>query len=232
MATDGTEGTLSATAQEYLETIYNVSMEGDPVVGARLAAKFGVSPPSVSEMLGRLERGGYLVMDRRHGATLTARGVAAAEATLRRHRLAERFLFDLLGMDWIMAHEQAHALEHTLTPEIEAHLVARLGDPVTCPHGNPIPGSAPSAREYLRERGAVRLNAAPAGQPLRVLCLSEVAEDETALLRQAGEAGLHPGRPLRVEERTPELTAVVVGERAASLPETLASKVWVVIDNG
>ncbi len=223
----------SATAQEYLETIYNIAMEGDPVVGARLTEKFGVAPPTVTATLQRLARDGYLTLDRRRGAALTARGVAAAEATLRRHRLVERFLFELLHMDWIAAHEEAHALEHSLSPAIEAHLVAALGDPTTCPHGNPIPGSALAGRDYLRERGALRLADAPPGRPLRVLCLSEVVEDETALLRQAGAAGLRPGRAVRVDAHTAGGTAVAVGERTTTtttLLAALATRVWVVAD--
>jgi DtxR family Mn-dependent transcriptional regulator len=185
---------LSATAQDYLETIYNITMEGDAVVGARLAEKFGVSPASVAEMLRRLVRDGYITLDRATGAALTEQGVAEAEASLRRHRLAERFLLEVLGMDWITAHEEAHALEHALTPAIEGQMVAVLGNPTTCPHGNPIPGSAPQARDFLRGQNALRLSAAPLGVPLRVVCISEVVEDETALLRYVGDVGLCPAR--------------------------------------
>src|SRR5918912_1269985 len=192
---------LSATARDYLETIYNITMEGDAVVGARLAEKFGVSPASVAEMLRRLARDGYITLDRATGTALTEQGVTEAEASLRRHRLAERFLLEVLGMDWITAHEEAHALEHALTPAIEAHIVAVLGNPTTCPHGNPIPGSAPRARDFLRAQHALRLSAAPLGVPLRVVCISEVVEDETALLRYVGDVGLRPRRTFVVTGR-------------------------------
>jgi DtxR family Mn-dependent transcriptional regulator len=224
-----TEGPLSATAQEYLETIYNITVEGDPVVGARLAEKFGVAPASVSEMLNRLERDGYLTMDRRQGATLTARGVAAAEGSLRRHRLAERFLFEMLHMDWITAHEEAHAFAPALTPTVEAHLVAALGNPTTCPHGNPIPGSAPRTRDFLAARGALRLSDAPVGESLRVLCISEVVEDETALLRYVGAVGLRPGSALRVTSHDAAHSAVEVQGRPALLTQALAAKIWIVV---
>src|SRR5579863_1742379 len=105
---------LSTTAQEYLETIYNITVEGDAVVNARLAAKFGVSAPSVTDMLHRLERDGYVTLDRSTGPRLTETGITAAEESLRRHRLAERFLLDVLHMDWIAAHEEAHALQTSL----------------------------------------------------------------------------------------------------------------------
>src|SRR5918912_3189674 len=220
---------LSATARDYLETIYNITMEGDAVVGARLAEKFGVSPASVAEMLRRLTRDGYITVDRATGAVLTDQGVAEAKASLRRHRLAERFLLEVLGMDWITAHEEAHALEHALTPAIEAHMAAVLGHPTTCPHGNPIPGSAPRARDFLRAQHALRLSAAPLGVPLRVVCISEVVEDETALLRYVGDVGLRPRRTLVVTGRDPTQSAYVVqvqGQQAI-LGHALADKIWV-----
>ena len=220
---------LSATHQEYLETIYNITVEGDPVVNARLAQKFGVSPPSVTEMLHRLERDGYVSIDRMTGARLTDRGIAVAEDTLRRHRIAERFLFDVLKMDWITAHEEAHALQNALTPAIEARIVAELGNPTTCPHGNPIPGSAPRTYDFLREHGAVRLSAAARDTPLKVLCISEVVEDETALLRSVGEKGIRPGVSIVVRSAAPP-TAVLrvdVDGQPVSLPLATGEKIWV-----
>jgi len=222
------ETTISVTTQEYLETIYNITMEGDPIVGARLAQHFGVTPPTVTATLQRLARDGYITLDRRHGAMLTDLGFTTAEGVLRRHRLAERFLFEMLGMDWIMAHEQAHAMEHAMTPEIEERLAVTLGDPTTCPHGNPIPGSRLSSREYLREQDARRLSSIFPGTIVRVLCLSEVVEDETALLRQAGEAGLRPGSFVTVLDSSDDGVRVVVGARECVLPAALASRVWVV----
>lgn len=220
--------TISATTQEYLETIYNIAMEGDPIVGARLAQHFGVTPPTVTATLQRLVRDGYITLDRRHGAVLTGLGFTTAERVLRRHRLAERFLYEMLGMDWIMAHEQAHAMEHAMTPEIEERLAATLGDPTTCPHGNPIPGSHLSSREYLRDQDARRLSTISLGVAVKVLCLSEVVEDETALLRQAGEAGLRPGCIVTVLAGLNDGVRVAVGPREYDLPSALASRIWVV----
>ena len=223
-------GGLSPAASEYLETIYNTTVEGDPVVGARLAEKFGVSPASVSEMLQRLVRDGYLRVDSPAGPLLTDQGMAAAERSLRHHRLAERFLFDVLHMNWITAHEEAHALQQALTPAIEAGMVALLNNPTTCPHGNPIPGSGPPPLEFLRAQNAQRLSQAPAAIPLMVLCISEVVEDETRLLRYLGEKGLHPGTRIVVQDRGPDergpLMLEVAGQMLA-LSEWVAGKVWV-----
>lgn len=221
---------LSAIAQEYLETIYNITVEGDAVVNARLAEKFGVSAPSVTEMLHRLERDGYVRLDRTTGVRLTDAGIASAEASLRRHRLAERFLSDVLKMDWIAAHEEAHALQNALTPAIEARMVAVLGHPTTCPHGNPIPGSAPATVDFLRAHRASRLSQVPPDTPVRVLCISEVVEDETALLRLLNEKGIRPGVDLVVSGRThvePGLLALKVAGRRQSLSRALADKIWV-----
>jgi DtxR family Mn-dependent transcriptional regulator len=221
---------LSATAVEYLEIIYNITVEGDAVVNARLAEKFRVSPPSVTEMLHRLERDGYLTVERTTGARLTEKGVAVAEASLRRHRLSERFLMDVLKMDWIAAHEEAHALQNALTPAIEAHMVSLLGNPTTCPHGNPIPGSAPSTYDFLRIHRAMRLSRAAVGTPLRVLCISEVVEDETTLLRSVGEAGIRPDADLVVRDLgsfDTDRVTVDVGPRTVELDRAVAEKIWV-----
>lgn len=221
---------LSTTALEYLETIYNITVEGDAVVNARLAEKFGVSPPSVTEMLHRLERDGYVTLDRLTGARLTDQGIAEAEVSLRRHRLAERFLADVLKMDWISAHEEAHTLQRSLTPAIEARMVTVLGNPTTCPHGNPIPGSAPRTYDFLRAHRALRLSGATRATPLRVLCISEVVEDETALLRSVGEMGIRPGvvvvvREIAAGEGGPLF--VELSERTVVVSRALAEKIWV-----
>src|SRR5881398_215268 len=105
--------TTSNVIREYLETIYNLAVEGDPIVGARLAEKFGVSAANVAEVLRRMQRDGLIIMPGRgrgragEGIELTQKGREEAEALLRQHRLAERFLADVLGMDWVQAHEEA-----------------------------------------------------------------------------------------------------------------------------
>jgi DtxR family Mn-dependent transcriptional regulator len=133
-------------------------------------------------------------------------------------------------MDWIAAHEEAQALQKAMTPAIEAQMINLLHEPTTCPHGNPIPGSAPSAHDYLRSHHAIRLSRAPGGMPLRVLCVSEVVEDETALLRLVGEYGLRPGANLAVEGASPEFQnriALAVGSKKIELDRSIAEKIWV-----
>src|ERR1051326_1953386 len=193
-----TEEPLSATVEEYLEMIYNMNMEDEVVIGARLAEKFRVAPPTVTEMLKRLVRDGYVEMDNRRQVTLTEAGNQAAEAVLRRHRRTERFLVDMLGMQWHQVHEEACRLEHFISGAVEARVITTLNNPTTCPHGNPIPGSVANARSYLRDKGAIRLSLVGVGEVVVILCISEVVEDEEALILYMHEKGLTPGTQLTV----------------------------------
>src|SRR5579872_5328917 len=195
-----TEEPLSATVEEYLETVYNMSAEDEVVIGARLAEKFRVSPPTVTEMLKRLVRDGYIIMDAKRVVTLTEAGYQAAEAVLRRHRLTERFLVDMLGMQWHQVHEEACRLEHFISGAVEARVITSMKHPTTCPHGNPIPGLVPNARSYLKDHHALRLADVSIGEMATILCISEVVEDEEALILYLHEKGLTPDTRLTVIE--------------------------------
>ncbi len=202
-----TEEPLSATVEEYLETIYNMAMEGEVVIGARLAEKFRVSPPTVTEMLKRLVRDGYVEMDNKRQVTLTEAGNQAAEAVLRRHRLTERFLVDMLGMQWHQVHEEACRLEHFI-----------------------------SARTYLKDLHAVRLSALAVGQSAIILCISEVVEDEEALVLYMHEKGLTPGTQITVlapddpsGEEQEENIMLQVDRHEVYISKSSAAKIWVTL---
>jgi DtxR family Mn-dependent transcriptional regulator len=231
-----TAGATSAspTTEEYLETIYNIAMEGDVVIGARLAEKFGVAAPTVTQTLQRLVKAGYVAMDSRRHVTLTDAGVELAEAVLRRHRLTERFLVDMLGMQWHQVHEEACRLEHHISGAVEARVMAALDHPATCPHGNPIPGYVPNARTYLAEHGALRLRDSTPGRPVTILLVSEVVEDEEELISYLHERGLTPGTRLALERATPDegTVALRVGDRTVTVPERVAYALWVVPAHG
>src|SRR5579885_1825782 len=198
-----TDDLPSATVEEYLETIYNMTMEDEIVIGARLAERFNVSPPTVTEMLKRLVKNGYIEMNNKRHVTLTDAGIEAAEAVLRRHRLTERFLVDMLGMQWHEVHEEACRLEHFISGAVEARVIASLNHPTTCPHGNPIPGQVPSARNYLKDHHAIRLSSIEAGGTAKILCISEVVEDEEALIFYLHQKGLTPKTILTVIAHEP-----------------------------
>jgi DtxR family transcriptional regulator, Mn-dependent transcriptional regulator len=231
-----TDDLLSATVEEYLETIYNMSMEDEVVIGARLAEKFGVAPPTVTEMLKRLTRDGYVEMDNKRHVTLTETGIEAAEAVLRRHRLTERFLVDMLGMQWHQVHEEACRLEHFISGAVEARVISSLNNPTTCPHGNPIPGSVPNARNYLKDHNAVRLSTVPVGTSTTVFCISEVVEDEEGLILYLHEKGLTPGTRVMVlaqeSKDAPQQSENVklrVEDRELSISKASAPKIWVTL---
>lgn len=221
----------SPVAEEYLEAIYNMTMEGDPVIGARLADKFQVARPTVTETIKRLIADGYVSQRADKSVELTAQGQTMTEQVLRRHRLAERLLFDLVGLDWISSHEQAHTLEHGMSDELARQISERLGDPVTCPHGNPIPGNASSGMTFLREQRAFRLEDAEAGQHVRVVLISEVVEDESEVLRKLSDKKLRPGARLTLRTQGSSATvAFDVDGHERSVARDLAAKIWVALD--
>ena len=223
----------SQVVEEYAETIYNISMEGDAVIGARLAERFHVAPPTVTETLKRMTRDGLVEMDAKRQVTLTPKGVELAEAVLRRHRLTERFLVEMLGMQWHQVHEEACRLEHYISGAVEERVVASLGQPTTCPHGNPIPGSVPDARNYLKDHGAIRLLLAPPGQPMRLLLVSEVVEDEEAIIHYLHDRGIIPGTQLALVSGPPQpdesdaVLALADGSQL-TIPARVAYALWVV----
>ena len=231
-----TEESLSATVEEYLETIYNMSAEDEVVIGARLAEKFHVSAPTVTEMLKRLVRDGYIDMDAKRQVTLTEEGNKAAEAVLRRHRLTERFLVDMLGMQWHQVHEEACRLEHFISGAVEDRVLASLNYPTTCPHGNPIPGSVKNARTYLRDQGAVRLSTLAINESATILLISEVVEDEEALILYLHDKGLTPGTQLTVVAQEDDKDSghfeeenfkLLVDGREVCISKAVANKIWV-----
>jgi DtxR family Mn-dependent transcriptional regulator len=224
---------VSEVVESYLETIYNMSMEGDVVIGARLAEKFGVAPPTVTETLKRMVRDGYIEMDSKRQVTLTPKGVTHAEGVLRRHRLTERFLVDMLGMQWHQVHEEATRLEHYISGAVEERVVASLGQPTTCPHGNPIPGSVPDARNYLKDQGAIRLLLAPPGRPMRLLLVSEVVEDEEAIIHYLHDRGIVPGTRLSLVSGPPQpdesdAALELADGSQLTIPARVAYALWVV----
>ncbi len=199
------------STEEYLEAVYRLEREGPGVTTSGLAADLGVAPASVSGMLKKLTAEGYLTYESRGQAKLTDKGLAVAVRVMRRNRLAEVFLHDVLGMPWDEVHEEACKLEHAISDSVEQRLVAILGDPKVCPHGHPIP----PADLTEPTRVAARLADAAAGSTVRIL---EVVEDVPETLRYLDRIGLRPGASVDVVERAPlggPITVEGVGGRHA-----------------
>jgi DtxR family transcriptional regulator, Mn-dependent transcriptional regulator len=211
--------------EEYLQIIESLAEEGTPVIQARIAERLGRSAPSVSEMLDRLSSEGYVDRQGRR-ISLTKQGHLVARSVIRKHRLAERLLVDVIGLPWYLVHEEAGRWEHVISDEVEAHLVELLGDPATCPHGNPIPGSANIAT-ISREQSS--LADVPPGTHVRFERLTEEVELELDSLRYLDDAGFVPGKTATVKTRGPDGTLLLeVGERAVALGPDLCKKLFVV----
>ena len=133
--------------EEYLQTIFWLQEAGLPMTGANVARAMQLSAPTVHEMVGRLERDGYITRAADKSISFTSDGREHAEAIVRRHRLIERFLTDVLKIPWDDVHEEAERLEHAMSPVLEARMLAAIGEAKTCPHGHPIPGHADSRIE-------------------------------------------------------------------------------------
>jgi DtxR family transcriptional regulator, Mn-dependent transcriptional regulator len=214
----------STTVDRYLETIYCIEGEGETVRPSRLAAWLGVSAPTVSVALQRLARDGWIDVAKDRSVTLTAAGQHAATAIVRRHRVVERWLVDVLAFDWATADVEADGLAVALSDAVVDRLDRSMGQPSTCPHGNPIPGRAPSYGQLVAladlDRGVVA--------PIRRI--SEVAEHEarTLLTTLAGH-GIEEGTEVEVIGSAVDGDALLVrcGERRFELPVAAASWIWV-----
>lgn len=173
--------------------IYDMWRAGQPVIAARLTEKMGVAAPTVWNTVRRMERDGLVDIDGAKEITLSASGLEAAESIKRRHLLTERLLVDILGLEWADAHEEAHLIEHTITPRVEARIMAVLGNPTTCPHGNPMPGIDPAMRPKTRP-----LSTARPGEEWEIDGINEPAEEDHDLMTFYQRNGFLPGARLKV----------------------------------
>ncbi len=207
--------------EEYLETIFALEEEGIAVIQARLAERLGKAAPSVSEMLDRLEAEGQITRSARQ-ITMTPTRAAQARGVVRKHRLAERLLVDIIGLDWDKAHIEAGRWEHVISDDVEDRLVVLLGNPTTCPHGNPIPGSLPSGPEQHR------LDEARPGDRVRLERITESVEHESASLSYLGDHGLTPGTTAIIQAKAPDGTlTLVVGETTIALGPAMTQRMFV-----
>jgi DtxR family Mn-dependent transcriptional regulator len=188
--------------EEYCECIYELKEDDVDVIQARIADRLQVSRPAVSEMIKRMEHEGLVDIEGGR-VRLTPTGEVLAETVVRRHRLAERFLTDVLGLSWAEAHEEAGRWEHVMSDSVEVAMNRLLGDPTTCPHGNPIPGSRYEAPD------AVRLVDVGVGSSFTVSRIPEELEFTPGLLEYLEASAIQPGRSGTITAASPDGTMTI-----------------------
>src|SRR5664279_2272467 len=186
------------TTEEYLESILAIEEEGVVPMRARLVERLGLSAAAVSETIGRLADHGYVELHGDRSLHLTDKGRSLATTVVRRHRLAERLLVDVIGLEWEKVHREADRWEHAISADVEEKLVLLLGDPATCPHGNPIPGT----KRAQATKPRTTLIDSEDG-PVEVVRISEKIELDDDALNLLAEALLIPGQRAIVTGRGP-----------------------------
>tara|TARA_B100001750_G_scaffold229771_1_gene225519 strand:+ start:783 stop:1448 length:666 start_codon:yes stop_codon:yes gene_type:complete len=207
--------------EEYCETIFELAEDDLEVIQARIAERLDVSRPAVSEMVRRLEKAD-LVSVGDDGLALTNEGRELASSVVRRHRLAERFLTDVLGLTWTEAHHEAGKWEHVISPSVESALNRLLGEPTTCPHGNPIPGSS------YREPDTRHLSDVGVGESFTVSRIPEELEFTEGLLQFLEEASLVPGEQGSVTDSDGDGTTVEIGGGRVEIEPFAADRILVI----
>ena len=203
----------STTIEDYLQAIYSLEGEGETVISARLSRRMRVTPPTAWATVRRMARDGLVTLDGKKVIHFTPKGHELAEDIVKRHRLAERFLCDVLGLGWAEAHEEAHRFEHAITPRLEARIFALAGNPTNCPHGSPIPGTGGRVAPDL-----VPLSTLSAGDEATVEFISEELEEDMDLLRYLERGKIMPGGHIRMIEAAPYSGVMIVERDGASVP--------------
>jgi DtxR family Mn-dependent transcriptional regulator len=213
------QDTATVAEQEYLEIMFWLEEAGLPMTGANIARAMQLSPPTVHEMIGRLIGDGYVERRPDKSLEFTASGREHASHLVRRHRMIERFLTDVLGIPWDEVHEEAERIEHAMSPVLEERMRAAIGDATTCPHGHPIV-------EGARETGSLLADVEP-GAAVTVLRFENEAEE---LLHYLKAAGLHPGLEGTVESSGEEGVTIASGEGRHQVSRSVAETVSVRAD--
>jgi DtxR family Mn-dependent transcriptional regulator len=212
---------INPTDEDYLQTFLELEEDGIRPIAARLSERLRISAAAVSEAIHRLVGRGFAVEQDRV-ISLTPAGQAAGRAVIRRHRLAECFLVQLLGLPWEQAHREAARWEHVISADVEARMVAVLGDPPVCPHGNPIPGSGRSGPSPT----GTPLAESPPGR-VRLVRISEQAQTDDDAIAFLAAAGLLPGATVEVVDGAPVDGVRVRSDRGEwMVPASIARLLW------
>ena len=217
------ENSPTPTIEDYLMVIYVMQRDGKDVIAARLAEWMNVSPPTVSTTVKRMVRDGWLTVEANQRIVLTGQGRVAAATVLRRHMLSEHLLSRVLGVPWANVHSEAGRLEHTLSDMTTERMAAVLNDPLTCPHGNPLPGN----EQFMNDLTV--LTEVAAGTKCRIERIDEEGEENSQLLIYLEQNGLLPGTRVTVQDVMPWNQTMTLrhGERDIVLGMAAASHVHV-----
>ncbi len=234
---------LIDTTEMYLKTIFELEEDGIVPLRARIVERLGHSGPTVSQTVARMERDGLVTVREDRHLDLTPTGRAQARDVMRKHRLAERLLVDVIGMDWVDAHEEACRWEHVMSAKVEDQLTRLLGDPTSDPYGNPVPGLGRSVRGeesaeavLARHNGPVEVTVSRIGEPIQA---------EAGLLKQLAQAEVRPGRRVILEDRAGSVGIISTaddvvemasegmsaGQHAIALTRTFVPHFFVVADS-
>jgi DtxR family transcriptional regulator, Mn-dependent transcriptional regulator len=226
------------TTEMYLRTVYELEEEGVVPLRARIAERLGQSGPTVSQTVARMERDGLLNVAGDRHLELTDKGRHEAIGVMRKHRLAERLLADVIGLDWEDLHIEACRWEHVMSDKVERRILALLDKPLVCPHGNPIPGLDQLGLPFAAAPSGplVSLSQAAAGDPTEVVIsrISEQLQPDAGLMHRLDTAGVRPGRRVHVAGALPGGTTGGVdvwiegGERS-SFDRVVADHVFVLV---
>ncbi len=220
---------LVDTTEMYLRTIYDLEEEGIVPLRARIAERLEQSGPTVSQTVARMERDGLLRVAGDRQLELTEYGRTLAVSVMRKHRLAERLLVDVIGMPWEDVHAEACRWEHVMSENVERRLVEVLEHPTTSPYGNPIPGLELLGMKSVPAIDATRLSDLPEGEPVAVIVrrLSEHAQDDPELISALREAGVVPDARVTVTSDTGSVTINTPGHAGLRLSADMAHSVHV-----
>jgi DtxR family Mn-dependent transcriptional regulator len=210
------------TTEEYLESILAIEEEGVVPMRARLVERLGLSAAAVSETVGRLSEHGYVELHGDRSLHLTDKGRRLATTVVRRHRLAERLLVDVIGLEWEKVHREADRWEHAISADVEAKLVELLGDPATCPHGNPIPGS-----KHKTTAGPTVALARAVPGPVTVQRVNERLESDDEGISLLATARMTPGSAATVVEVGNDAVVVETETGRHSVPARVAENLYV-----
>ena len=213
---------ITSSREDYLEAIFHLESEGKVATTQEIAQHLAISSASVSENIKKLADEKLLIYSPYKGVKLSSKGKKIAVDVVRRHRLSERFLVDKLGVKWEEAHEQAHKLEHGISKVVENKLYEMLGEPKTCPHGNPVPDGAGS----IKEERSYPLSTLNKNDKVKIV---KITDEEPKLLCYLATLGLMPRTSLKIEEKAPFDGPIMIKLKNATyaLGKKIADSIWV-----